>query len=686
MLPLESNWTGEADSLSHPPRQRSRGRKRFSQACVQCRSKKSRCVRRLGPDQPCLTCSMSGRDCSTSIAVTPLPAMPRPNPPLNSREIPCPSFQLSVHVYNVEPESMALLMHHGCFDVPDRATLEAFFQRFFLYIHPFMPLLNEAHFWDTFTSSSGIELVERGELPLVLLFSMLYTATGFLPLTFVESLGFKNIHDAKSTFYRRAELLYICNTEESSIVKAQAALLLSHSYFSQPPRSPSNLATMWLSRAIRHAELSGAQHYDTLQPPGHSTCPEQRTQPDTLKRLWWCCIIGDRVMPLASRRGMQIKGTRFDFKTKPRLGRADLSDEIDRPGVYDRDTKLVLVELLERLVAFCVLLTDILEMSYSNPVEGFAGLTSIESYEHFIQDYRRRLQGIRKAAMGRQPGYTHNVGSNDAPFRIAECSIGLFASLSILYTCTAETILGHYRMLITDFCFIEGNDSIVSTQRRTSCKKVEAATHETMECLEHLIHSRLVHLLPLSAVGCTVFTLLLQILNIRLRSISTQLGLNKDTELNDGNQMQQNFMLLIEAMQVYRLRHSAVDWILDAVRIIITRFCQSFPTIFISGLASSDHCPATCWSDILQYQPKVYLSLSMMLDLCVSNGRIPHDNDLPLYLRLMASPDLSSAAELFHCGIPESLNSDDFAILSATHSYPLRLQSHRRINKKEAGN
>lgn len=231
-----------------------------------------------------------------------------------------------------------------------------------------------------------------------------------------------------------SQLLYACSTEESSIVKAQAALLLSHSYFSQPPRSPSNLATMWLSRAIRHAELSGAQHYDTLHPPGHSTCPGQRMQPDTLKRLWWCCIIRDRVMPLASRRGMQIKGTRFDFKTKPRLGRADLSDEIDRPGVYDRDTKLVLVELLERLVAFCVLLTDVLEMSHSNPMEGFASLKSIESYEHFIQDYRRRLHGIRKAAIGRQPGYTDDVGGGDAPSRIAECSIGLFANLSILYT------------------------------------------------------------------------------------------------------------------------------------------------------------------------------------------------------------------------------------------------------------
>lgn len=139
-------------------------------------------------------------------------------------------------------------------------------------------------------------------------------------------------------------------------------------------------------------------------------------------------------MPLASRRGMQIKGARFDFKTKPRLGRADLSDEIDRPGVYDRDTKLVLVELLERLVAFCVLLTDVLEMSHSNPMEGFASLKSIESYEHFIQDYRRRLHGIRKAAIGRQPGYTDDVGGGDAPSRIAECSIGLFANLSILYT------------------------------------------------------------------------------------------------------------------------------------------------------------------------------------------------------------------------------------------------------------
>lgn len=182
-----------------------------------------------------------------------------------------------------------------------------------------------------------------------------------------------------------------------------------------------------------------------------------------------------------------------------------------------------------------------------------------------------------------------------------------------------------------------------------------------------------------------MFPLLLQILNVRLRSLSTRLGPDKDANFNDENQTQQKFMLLIEAMQVYRLRHSAVDWILDAVRIIITRFCQSFPAIAISGLTSSNRCPATSWGDILQYQPKVYLSLSMMLDLCVSSGRIPHDNDLPLHLRLMTSPDLPSAAELFHYGIPESLNSDDFAILSNTHSYSLRLQSHGIIDEGEAG-
>ncbi|KAJ3532951.1 hypothetical protein NM208_g8205 [Fusarium decemcellulare] len=611
---------------------------------------------------------MGDRDCTVSIAVGLPTVMPGLATGLSARLVPPAIHQPVMPVRRHGPalsENLNLLIAYGCFDIPNRDTLEPFFENYFLYIHPFMPILNEAHFWKAFTSSSGIDLVAQGKLPLALLFAMLYTVTTFVPVALVEHLGFKDIHHAKSTFYQRAELLYDCLPERSSIVKAQTALLLSHSYYTLSPTSPSDLATLWLSRAIHHAESSGAQHYDDPSPAAEK-------QQNTLKRLWWCCIIRDRIMPLTSRRGIRITRTTFDFQTKPPFGKADLFDEIDHSNVYDRATKLVLVDLLQDLVEFCVVLTDILETSYSNPMEGVTSIPFIEQHEHFIQDYRRRLKRIRKSALGGPFGYTS---------RSPHSSIALFANLSIMYTCAAETVLSHCRILLADYCFIGEQDAVVSTRRHGSCERVQVATHDIIECLGQLVQSRLTHLLPLSAVGCALFPLLLQILDCRLRGMSTP---NKHGDINNADLTQQNFMLLIQAMQVPRLRHAGVDWILESVRVIVARFSHSFSRGALSRWTNSRHYPVSSWSDILQYQPRFYLSLSTMLDLCLSNGRMPESNDLPLHLRLMASSDLPTAMELFYNGIPESLNPDDLVILSNPHRYSSRLRSHKMAREEEA--
>lgn len=185
-------------------------------------------------------------------------------------------------------------------------------------------------------------------------------------------------------------------------------------------------------------------------------------------------------------------------------------------------------------------------------------------------------------------------------------------------------------------------------------------------------------------VGCTLFPLLLHVLSLRLRNMSTGLDLNEHDDANHPDQTQHNLMLLLEAMQVYRLRHSGIDWVLDAVRTIIGRFCQSFPRYSLSRSSKVNQHTASWWGDLLLYQPKFYLFLSSMLNLCLKNGRIPDTNDLPLDLRLMASyNDLPTATQLFPNGIPESLNLDDFIILSGANGCSLTMRPVERF--QEAG-
>lgn len=164
-------------------------------------------------------------------------------------------------------------------------------------------------------------------------------------------MGFATIRAARAALYRRAKLLYDLESESSPLAISQAALLLS---FRSPPSSPAlrKSNTAWLTIAIQNAKTVEAHHYATRTAP-----PKKR---NLLKRLWWSCIIRDRIVGLGMRRGVQITRSHFDFDANGILGYSDLSDEIERSRVYNPGTKRCLADILEQLVELCVVLTDIL--------------------------------------------------------------------------------------------------------------------------------------------------------------------------------------------------------------------------------------------------------------------------------------------------------------------------------------
>lgn len=98
--------------------------------------------------------------------------------------------------------------------------------------------------------------------------------------------------------------------------------------------------------------------------------PRVKKLHNTLKRLWWCCIVCDRLLPLTSRQNIKITKANFNFSGCPPLGSADLAEESYNSDVYDSTTKLLLAEILAKLVQLCVILTDVLTMTsvlHNNP-------------------------------------------------------------------------------------------------------------------------------------------------------------------------------------------------------------------------------------------------------------------------------------------------------------------------------
>lgn len=112
--------------------------------------------------------------------------------------------------------------------------------------------------------------------------------------------------------------------------------------------------------AIQHAKVAETHHYPSID----TSTPAKRKQQNILKRIWWCCVVRDRVMSLCVRRTIQITEAHFDFYGNEPLMPGDLEDEFSRSKVYDAKTKRALAEILANLLDLCVLLTDVLVLVY----------------------------------------------------------------------------------------------------------------------------------------------------------------------------------------------------------------------------------------------------------------------------------------------------------------------------------
>lgn len=149
--------------------------------------------------------------------------------------------------------------------------------------------------------------------------------------------------------------LYETGVEKDRLVTSQACLLLTY-YTTDAERSNNS---RWLRIAIRYAKKERAHIYHHLPQTGLG--PGRRTS--DLKRLWWCCMIRDRIISLGMRRPIQITPDQFDLH---QLGLSfhDLEEECYNSEVYTPDTKIALCRILASLCHLVVAVTDLIMLVY----------------------------------------------------------------------------------------------------------------------------------------------------------------------------------------------------------------------------------------------------------------------------------------------------------------------------------
>lgn len=152
---------------------------------------------------------------------------------------------------------------------------------------------------------------------------------------------------------RVTKALFDLETEREPLFTAQGTLLLTY----HVTINNVYINAYWLSTAIHFAKAVNAHRYHIL---GDRTSPGHK---NTLKRLWWCCILRDKIMSLGLRRSPQIRLVELDMISTP-LTLEDFEEEIDKSLLHPSSTKRILAKSITSLCRLAVLLAELVEILY----------------------------------------------------------------------------------------------------------------------------------------------------------------------------------------------------------------------------------------------------------------------------------------------------------------------------------
>ncbi|KAK7408055.1 hypothetical protein QQX98_009770 [Neonectria punicea] len=517
-------------------------------------------------------------------------------------------------MHELPSEDAAFLEQRGCFHIPPRPALDEFVRHYFAHFHPILPLLNETAFWRMY-SPQNRRTPPQTRMPLFVLQSMLFVSCPFVPAQILRNLGFATVQAARNAFYSRAKTLFDFNLHKDDISNAQGALMLT--YYS--PTTTNTVNTHWLISAIHFARSARADEYHIA-----SFCAQER---QILKRLWWCCIVRDRVMSLSLRRPLNIRPDDFDF-TQPGLGENDFLNEFRGPNVYDISTKRLLVRIIASLCELAVVLNGVLTILY--PMGKPSALVpkrsekDVNSHLELLNMWYKKTKGMLQPS-----GRKHT--NNESPV--------LFTKMIYIYYYTAKTSICHHMMLLsmTDY----ENPTEAEQRRLQSRSELEISLQGIADGLKELDSLGLIDYLPNTFVAFLAFPFTWNILEAK---VLTTGGHSEDA--------QKNLTAYTSVMRRFRSLYESTESTLQSIEKTVTfikanetftlgfRNSHMVRPLFSETIKRPDPTQRSrdAWVDLLLGNPHTYLRIALTVDYSLTHGQCPSEDDIP---RVLQSLDLN---------------------------------------------
>ncbi|OQE04405.1 hypothetical protein PENVUL_c033G05563 [Penicillium vulpinum] len=480
------------------------------------------------------------------------------------------------NLHQLQPAEMLFLESQKSLHVPTGPLLDTLISHYFLYVHPCLPIINEAEFWPMF---HGTE-TEGSPFSLLVFQAMLFVACSYISLTDAKKSGAESILIMRNTFYRRAKMLYDFGIEGDNLCLSRALLLLTY----QSTRSDHLSNTTWLVLAIQQARAANAhlyRHYPA----------ESKYKRSDLKRLWWCVVVRDRIIALGMRRPLQILPAHFDTTSRDLLLVDDLYDEVYSSKVYDPESKIMLCKIMTSQCQLALALTDLIMIVYPPGIH-MGPQNDLTSEETRIDEIKSRLNDWKSQNM-------LQLSPEDS---CLHACIVFYKQLTVLYFETARLALYHHISF-----------RIYQRQHRESWPDLMDAVTKINDTVKRFVVDGTAGHLPISVAAYTVLPQI--VLNFNLRLSKDGIGRRRQEHtLRLYNELNRQHFLRYDVSHVTLWFNHILRIFESSVSCTKNRAADVFRS---QRLSLGKPC-----SYMLETQPEIYFKLTGIMDALMATGQL----------------------------------------------------------------
>ncbi|EXL41975.1 hypothetical protein FOCG_15333 [Fusarium oxysporum f. sp. radicis-lycopersici 26381] len=555
---------------------------------------------------------------------------------------------LTLDMSGLEPDDVHYLESRNCLSVPTPDALDDFIREYFLHVHPGLPLLDEAQFWAVYSGDK--EPCGEPTISLFLFQAMLFASCSFVPFSTLKGLGFTSRRNAREKYYLRAKLLLDICSGRDLVSNAQGALLLTY-YATTRDRARTN--SILLATAIQLAQGAGADQY-------HKRPDQDSADTSRLKRLWWCCIVRDRILPLGVRRQLHIASIN---PALDHLTEQDFAKEIEESQVYSPQTKRSLVQLFISLCELAIPFTSVIQTVYG------MGQSAADAISPIIENQKQIEESIRFCETSLNAWLDKATIQFPTPAGIisTEKSLVLYTNLIYIYYYSARVALYQYEAFVIS---LTSPGACMDDKLQQTRLQLEDATLGITDNLKELVQLKVARFLPVSIIAYAALPLVLHILDVKLARLPSQTA-RKQGRLNIYMETMKGLQNLYDGVDdVWTFIRGAIDSATSGILDSFSPRTDASPSSALCSKPFASLQAADDWGNFLLQRPILYFRLSRTIDLSLAVGCYAEDSSLSLLLASAEFPspslyfigvDVPAEAEISGCdngpmdenGIPE---------------------------------